>query len=300
MKQKKKIRNLINALIFLLPALIIYTVFRMYPAVTSLYYGFTDWNGLNKDFNFVGFSNFLEIFKDDMIKQSIANTVIYSLVVTVLQNILGLIFAVLVDNKRMKGKNFFRTVLFLPSVLNTSAICFIWAIILSPVIGVWGTMITKLGLSTFIPIDLLGGSNTALLTIAFVNIWQFMGYSMVIYLAGLQTVPDDLYEAAEIDGCNRRQRFWNITMPMIAPSITINIILTTVGTLKEFEHVYVLTNGGPGNASQVIGTAIYKVAFGDTQRFGYGIAISTLLMLAICGITVVQQIILKKREVAFE
>lgn len=299
MKLNRKSRAFLNTLIFLLPALVIYTVFRIFPAFASFFYGFTDWNGMSKSFNFVGLQNFAEMFRDDLILASIKNTIVYSLVVTVLQNVLGVLLAVLVDNQRIRGSKFFRTVFFLPSVLNTSAICFIWAIILSPVIGVWNPILELLGLTGIFPADLLGTSSSALLSVAAVNIWQFMGYSMMIYLAGLQAVPQNLYEAAEIDGCSGVKKFFHVTLPMIAPSITINVILTTIGSLKQFEHIYVLTNGGPGNASQVIGTAIYKVAFNDTQRYGYGIAISTILMLAIVVVSMVQMFVLRKGEKAY-
>mgnify|MGYP004684431843 CR=1 FL=1 len=296
----KKAVNIFNTLLFLLPALIIYTLFRMGPAIASLFYGITDWNGLSKDYNFIGFSNYLEAFGDPLFRTAVKNTILYSVVVVFLQNGLGLFFAVLLDKQWLRGRNFFRVTLFFPAVLNTAAICFIWGTILSPTIGIWKPVTQALGISTLLPSDLLGSSGSALITVALVNVWQYIGYSMVIYLAGLQSVSKDYYEAAAIDGCSEYKMFWKITLPLIAPSITINIILTTVGTLKEFEHIYTLTAGGPGNASHVMGTAIYQVAFGSTQRFGYGIAISTMLMLAICAITILQRRIMRKVEGDYE
>ena len=299
-KQKKKLRIMGSNLMFLLPALIVYTIFRMGPAVASLFYGFTDWNGLNKTFNIIGFDNYLEALSDPLVRTAVKNTVIYSVVVVALQNGMGLFFAVMLDKCWVRFKNFFRVVLFLPAVLNTAAICFIWCTILSPTIGVWKPVVEALGLASLLPQDPLGSMSGALIPVMLVNVWQFIGYSMVIYLAGLQSVPGDYYEAAAIDGCSGRKMFWKITLPLIAPSITINVILTTVGTLKEFEHVYTMTAGGPGNSSHVMGTAIYQIAFGSTQRFGYGIAISTMLMLAICIITVLQRKVMKKAEGAYE
>lgn len=302
MKQKteKKIKAFSSGFLFLLPALLIYTLFRMGPALASLFYGFTDWNGLSKDFNMIGFSNYVEALKDPLVHTAVFNTVLYSVIVVILQNGLGLFFAVLLDKHWLRGKNFFRVTLFLPAVLNTAAICFIWCTILSPTIGIWKPVTEALGLSNLLPGDPLGSAGSALITVSLVNVWQYIGYSMVIYLAGLQSVSKDYYEAAAIDGCSEFMQFWKITLPLIAPSITINVILTTVGTLKEFEHVYTMTGGGPGNASHVMGTAIYQVAFGSTQRFGYGIAISTMLMLAICIITVFQRKIMSKAEGGYE
>lgn len=299
-KSKKRWREFSSGALFLLPALVIYTLFRMGPALASLFYGFTDWNGLSKNFNMVGFANYLEAVKDPLVHTAVKNTVLYSVIVVILQNGLGLFFAVLLDKHWLKGKNFFRVSLFLPAVLNTAAICFIWCTILSPTIGVWKPITDALGLQAVLPTDPLGTTGSALITVALVNVWQYIGYSMVIYLAGLQSVSREYYEASAIDGCSEFKQFWKITLPLIAPSITINIILTTVGTLKEFEHVYTMTAGGPGNASHVMGTAIYQVAFGSTQRFGYGIAISTMLMLAICVITVIQRKVMSKAEGGYE
>lgn len=296
----KRRRALLSVLLFLLPAVAVYTVFRMGPALASLFYGFTDWNGLDKDFKLVGFSNYIEALGDPLVRTAIGNTVLYSVIVVILQNGLGLFFAVLLDKTWLKGKNFFRVTLFLPAVLNTAAICFIWSTILSPTIGVWKPVTQALGLAGLAPGDPLGSAKTALVSVALVNVWQYIGYSMVIYLAGLQSVSKEYYEAAAIDGCSGPKLFWKITLPLIAPSITINVILTTVGTLKEFEHIYTMTAGGPGNASHVMGTAIYQVAFGNTQRFGYGIAISTLLMLAIVVVTIIQRKVMSRGEAAYD
>lgn len=299
-KRRKKWRAFGNAVLFLLPSLIVYTAFRMGPALASLVYGFTDWNGLSKTFNFIGFANYLEAFSDPLIHTAVRNTIIYSVVVVFLQNALGLFFAVLLDKSWVRFKNFFRVTLFLPAVLNVAAICFMWSTILSPTIGVWKPITVALGLTKLLPSDPLGSMSIALIPVMLVNVWQFIGYSMVIYLAGLQSVPKDYYEAAAIDGCSGRKMFWKITLPLIAPSITINVILTSVGTLKEFEHVYTMTAGGPGNSTHVMGTAIYQIAFGTTQRFGYGIAISTMLMLAICIVTILQRKLMSKAEGAYE
>jgi raffinose/stachyose/melibiose transport system permease protein len=299
MNFNRKQRSFISAVLFLSPALIIYSVFRLVPAIASLYYGFTDWNGLSNIFHFVGLKNYYDIFKDNFVLSSLKNTAIYAVIVTVLQNVLGLLFAIMLEDNKIKGFKFFRTVLFLPSIISTSAICFMWSIILNPVLGVSKNILDFLGLTRILGTDLLGQGSTALITVAAVNIWQFTGYSMLIYLAGLQSVPQELYEAADMDGCGRLNKLLHVTLPMIGPSITINVILTTIGSLKEFEHIFILTNGGPGNASQVVGTAIYKVAFGDTQQFGYGIAISTVLLVAIIIINAVQLYILQRREVTY-
>lgn len=293
----KKTRKVVSFLIFLLPALLIYSVFRLVPAILSLGYGFTNWNGVSMDFDFIGLDNFKELFHDKMILTSIKNTVIYTVLVTVFQNGLGLILALMLDRKSIKGKSIFRTILFVPAVLSTAVICFIWSTILNPVVGTWGDIMGAIGLDGLFPQDPLGSTKYALFFVIAINVWQFAGYSMLIYLSGLQGVSEELYEAGAVDGCTGFNKFRYITFPMILPSVTINVVLTTIGCLKEFEHVYVLTGGGPGNATQVIGTAIYKVAFGDMQRYGYGIAISTVLLIAISIVTAIQLKIMNKKEV---
>lgn len=292
----KKTRKVVSVLIFLLPALLIYSIFRLVPAILSLGYGFTNWNGVSMDFDFIGLDNFKELFHDKMILTSIKNTVIYTVLVTILQNGIGLILALMLDRKSIKGKSIFRTILFVPAVLSTAVICFIWSTILNPVVGTWGDIMGSIGLDGLFPQDPLGSTKYALFFVIAINVWQFAGYSMLIYLSGLQGVSEELYEAGAVDGCTGFNKFRYITFPMILPSVTINVVLTTIGCLKEFEHVYVLTGGGPGNATQVIGTAIYKVAFGDMQRYGYGIAISTVLLIAISIVTAVQLKIMNKKE----
>lgn len=286
-----------SIMIFLAPALVIYTLFQFYPIVSGMYYGLTDWDGFSSNMNFIGFENFTELSNDPLIYKSIVNTVKLTFFVVVIQNGLGLTLAILLDRK-LRGITVFRTVFFLPVLLSTAVVGFIWSTIFNPVIGSWQAFFQFIGLDSIAKLDMLGNSDTALYTVIFVVIWQYVGYSMIIYLAGLQTIPRDLYEAADIDGANRWKKFKHVTFALIAPALTINMILSTIGTLKMFDHVYVLTGGGPGDASQVIGTAIYTVAF-NNYRFGYGVALSMLLFVAIAIISLIQLKLLKSREVSY-
>lgn len=285
-------------LFFLFPATVIYTMFQFYPMVSGLFYAFTDWDGFSPRKNWVGWGNFKEIAEDSLIITAVKNTVIFTFFVVLLQNGLALLLSVLLDQK-MKGIAIFRAVFFLPVLLSTAVVGFIWSTIFNPIIGSWGSIIQLIGMERWARADLLGNPDTALYTIIFVMVWQYLGYSMVIYLAGLQTIPKDLYEAADIDGAGRWEKFKQVTFPLIAPALTINIILATIGCLKAFDHIFVLTGGGPGDASQVIGTAIYTVAF-NNNRYGYGIALSLLLFIAIAIISLVQLKFLKRREDRFE
>lgn len=287
----------LNLLLFLLPAAAIYTLFQFYPMLSGFYYGFTDWDGLSPVMKTVGFDNFKEIAHDPLIFRSLKNTLILTLLIVTVQNGLGLMLAIMLDRK-LAGRALFRAVYFLPVLLSTTVVGFIWSAIFNPVIGSWGSILRAVGLNGLANLDLLGNSHSAIYTIVFVMIWQYLGYSMVIYLAGLQTIPGDMYEAADIDGAGRWRKFRNVTFPLIAPSLTINVILSTVGCFKAFDHIFVLTGGGPGDASQVIGTAIYTVAFSN-NRYGYGIALSMLLFLAIVLVSMVQMKLLRQREVDY-
>ncbi|ANE46554.1 hypothetical protein SY83_09995 [Paenibacillus swuensis] len=291
MQRTKKL----NLLIFLLPAVLIYTVFQFYPAMSGFYYAFTDWDGFSPDVTFVGADNFKAILDDSLFYTAVKNTLIFTVLVMVLQNALALLFAILLDQK-IRGVAFFRTVYFIPALISTAVVGFIWSTILNPVIGSWKIFFNAFGLTQIANMDLLGSPNTALYAIIFVMVWNYMGYSMIIYLAGLQNISKDLYEAAGIDGANRWHKFRNITFPLIAPALTINLMLSMIGCLKQFDHVFVLTGGGPGNATQVIGTAIYTVAFSN-NKYGYGIALSMVLFVSIAILSLFQTFVLKKREV---
>jgi raffinose/stachyose/melibiose transport system permease protein len=292
-----KLRRAWNLAIFLVPATLIYTLFVMYPSVSGLYYSLTDWDGLSPNYKIIGFDNFVEIFKDPFTYKVLKNSFTFAVLVVIFKNALALFFAILLD-KKLKMTGFFRSVYFLPAILSSIVVAYTWVTIMNPVFGSWQIFFRAIGLEQIASFDLLGSSSTSLYSVVFVSIWQNMGYAMVIYLAGLQTIPSDLYEAAEIDGAGRWRQFMHVTFPLIAPALTINLILTTINSLKEFDLVYILTAGGPLDSSQVIGTAIYKVAF-EMNRFGYGIALSLILFIIIAIVSLGQLIVLKKREVEY-
>lgn len=289
-----KANRLLNQVAFILPALLVYTLFQFYPIISGFYYGMTDWNGLSPTFHFVGMENFRQIFADPLISKAAVNTLKFTVLVVLLQNGLALLLALLVDRK-LRGVAFFRAVYFIPVLISTAVVGFIWSSIFNPIDGAWKAIFQFLGFEGLARLDVLGSPKWSLYAVVFVTIWQYLGYSMVIYLAGLQTIARELYEAADIDGAGRWQQFRHVTFPLLAPSLTINLILSTIGCLKQFEQVFVLTGGGPGDSSQVVGTAIYTVAF-NSDRYGYGVALSTLMFVVIAVISIVQLRFLKRRE----
>jgi len=281
---------------FLLPAFAVFTLVIILSAVLGFVYSFTDWDGVSKSTAFVGLLNFKRMLGDKVFYISVKNTLLITFINVVLQNMIALFIAILVD-KKIFGINFFRTLFFIPSLLSTAIVGFMWVYILNPVVGSLPYMLKSLKLGLLGGTDLLGNPRLAIYTIIFAVIWQVFGYKMVIYVAGLQSIPIDIYEAGDIDGVNAVQRFFNITLPLMIPSITINVFLTLVNTLRLFEHVYIMTNGGPGNATETIATMIYNVAF-SAHQMGYGTAVSTVLYIATLIIAVIQLKYMRKKEVS--
>ena len=280
---------------FFLPAVVIYSIFFLYPVLSGILYSFTNWQGLSKTIRFVGFDNFVELFNDRLFLASIKNTFVFAILNSVFQNVFALILALFLDVKLL-GRNMYRAIIYMPSVISSIVVGFVWSYILNPTIGV-NQIFGAIGLDGFSP-QWLGDVDLALPTLVFVTVCQSVGSTMVLYLAGLQDIPVDLYESASIDGVNWWQKIRYITIPLLAPSITISMILTTIYSLKVFEIIFVMTQGGPGNATETMATVMYQYAF-RTGRFAYGTAIGVILFVIVLIITVFQLKILQKREVQY-
>lgn len=280
---------------FMIPALLLFFTFFVYPSLGSIYYSLTNWHGLEKTINFVGLDNYMELFRDSRFYGAVWHTVQISVIVTVVQNGLALLLAVILNGK-IYGRNFCRVGFFLPCILSPLAIGFIWSYILNPVDGVLNAFFHIVGLS-FLANDWLGNANIALFTVMAIVIWQNTGYSMVIFMAGLNSVPDSYYEAAIVDGAGRWQLFRHITLPMVAPSVTINIMLSVIGCIKIFDVVYATTNGGPGNATETFTILLFSKAFGGNFEYGYGAAIAVVLFVFTMVVSQMLTRILRKREV---
>jgi len=296
-KVSEKQKNAVRFMMFVLPALAIYGLFYAYPIISGFYYSFTDWNGFGDDARFNGWDNFVELFQDDLIVIAIKNNFILSVVVVLVQNFLALAFAMLLYRK-IKGHTFFRAVFFVPVLLSTAVIGYIWEYIFNPLQGVLHLTFQALGLSGLANIQWLGDPAYAIYSICAVVIWQYAGYSMVIYIAGLQTIPKEMYEAANIDGAGAWHKFKQVTFPLLAPAFTINMMISVIGCLKMFDQIYLLTQGGPAHQTEVFGTLIYGIAF-KSQRLGYGAALAMVLTIAIVLISSVQYYFMRRREVSY-
>ncbi|MBW7457495.1 carbohydrate ABC transporter permease [Paenibacillus sepulcri] len=285
----------IPLLAFAAPALFFYVIFLLIPTIGGIYYSFTDWNGLFRQYNFVGFSNYIEAFTEDSrFIYSLFYTLKYVVAIVLLQNIVGISLAVLVESRiRTRTKSVFRTLFFMPNMFSVYISTLMWTFIFSTVFP----QLADKTILSFLDQPWLGSANMAFVSILLVSIWQGAGYLMVIYIAALQGVPRDLQEAATIDGATPFRKFLHITLPMIMPAITICVFLTLNGSFKIFEVVYALTGGGPGYSTEVIAFNIYQEGFARDLRYGYATAKAMILFLIILVITVTQVAVLKKREV---
>lgn len=280
--------------LFLLPATLLVLFIFLIPFIYSIVISLTDWNGIAKEIHFIGLDNYKELLHDSTIHDVLKNNFIYFVEIVLGQNILGIFLAELLREK-FKGRNFFRAILFLPTVICTVAVGFIWNLLLDPVSGYIPAFFAKMGWESLASIIWLGDKRTAIHVISLVNIWQWVGQTTVIYLAGMLSVDEALYEAAQIDGAGRWQKFWKITLPLLAPSITINLVTSTIGTLKIYDLPFTMTSGGPGHATESMAISIFTNSF-TYNKMGYGTAVSLVLFLFVLIVSIIQMTILRKRE----
>ncbi len=290
---RNKIKLELKWLLFLIPALAFYLVFFLLPTLSSTYYSLTDWDGINS--KYIGFANYKEMFHDKMILASFRNTALYTVGITVLQNLIGLLAALLLV-KKFRGVNFMRTMIFMPYIFSSLLIGYVWGFILEPNIGIVNNLLGYLHLD-FLQAGWLSEPPLARWMIVLITTWQCLGYSMVIFIAGLQGIPKELYECGDLEGAFGFRRFFHITFPLIAPAFTISVTLTLIGDLQLFNQIYALTGGGPGYATESIATIIYRVGFGTGTRWGYGAALSITLFVTILVMTVILVTFLRRREV---
>ncbi|AGA56676.1 permease component of ABC-type sugar transporter [Thermobacillus composti KWC4] len=289
----KKYQSTVSLLLFVAPAFICYLVFLLIPTFGGMYYSLTDWNGLNRTYSFVGLGNFVEALRDDRyFTDSIRFTLKYVLFMVVLQNVFALLFAVFIESRK-KLKTFFRTIFFMPNMISVIISAFMWTFVFSQVLP---QLAVKTGL-TFLDQSWIGDPKFSFFSILAVSLWNGVGYMMIIYMAGLQGVPEQVKEAAMIDGATPLQTFFKVTLPMITHAITICLFMTLNSAFKVFEVVYGLTGGGPGRSTQVMALNIYEEAFSNNFRYGYASAKAIILFLMVLIITVIQVSVLKKREV---
>lgn len=263
---------------FLLPALVVYILFVVVSVIWAGFYSFFDWSGVG-EMTFAGIQNYLQLFQDKTFLQTIWHTLIYTVICVAIQVFGGLLFAIFLS-RLTKGRALLQTLYYVPVVISSVAICQIFSKLLSVTpIGVVNAV-----LSIFNPelatMEWISNADVSLYVAAFVEGYKYLGLYMVIFYAALIGVPKDLEEAAIVDGANVVQQYWKVKIPYIKPVIIANCILVLNGSLRSFDISYLLTNGGPGNASELMSTYMYKQAF-SSMKYGYGSAIA-MAIVVIC------------------
>jgi raffinose/stachyose/melibiose transport system permease protein len=267
---------------FTIGALILYTLFLVIPGLMGIYLSFTDWNRYSSEIKFIGLDNFSLIFSKQNYWNSISNTVIFTIISIILKTVIGLILALLLTKAIRRLTNFHRIMIYLPAILPMIIVGIVFRSILHPATGILNEFLRSIGLD-FLTQKWLTNPHLALYSVIFVDAWKGVGYIMVIFIAGLQVIPPEYYEAAQIDGANKWSEFTNITLPLLTPTLTVTTVLNLLYGLKVFDIVYVLTNGGPGYATETVYTMVFKEF--SKGRYGVSTALSTLLfvVMTFCG-----------------
>ena len=277
-------------LVLVLPGMIIFTVGLIIPLFLSFRYSLTDWDGMTAKKTFVGLQNYIKLFKDKEFLESWWFTIKFTIGNTIIQNVLALLFAVALDSG-IRFQKLYRTAFFVPCLISAIVVGFVWLKMFSNVLLAINDL-----LGTGFNFLLFGKAETVLGGLLIANNWQWVGYWMLIYLAGLQSVPAELYEAAKVDGANAIHRFFNVTIPMLAPAITICVVGITTGSLKVYDLLVASTKGGPGRASTSVIYKTYTTAINGRQ-YGYGSAMTVTLVIALLLVALIQVKGLRKKEV---
>jgi raffinose/stachyose/melibiose transport system permease protein len=270
--------HLVPSVWFAIPAVAVFAVVVLYPTIEGIVYSFTSWTGLGGGVSFTGLANYRDLIHNSEALDALAHTLIIAAVVTVAQNLVGLGLAVAL-NSRIKSRSLLRTILFAPVVMTPIVVGYMWQFIYTPSGALSDALSGMLGTSGG-SVNFLGSPSLALWAVIIVIIWQYAGYSMAIFLAGLQNIPPELHEAAAMDGAGALKRFWWITRPMLRTAIVINLTLALVASLKTFDQVLALTQGGPGYSTQTLSTLLFNEAF-LFDRYGFGMTLAVALLVLV-------------------
>ena len=291
MSLRRRKETAVAAAVFLVPALLVIAVFVIYPILQSFITSGFEWNVYSSNKSFIGLANWAELLKDKVFWNAFKNNLLVMVLSIVIQMPIGLALATFLDKVGRKG-NVCKVIWFIPMLMSSVAIGYLFRYALDANTG-FVTAISKFfGGGT---VDLLGNTGTVLITCIFIIAWQFIPFYMVYYLAGYSGLPSDVHEAAMVDGATESQYFWQISLPLLKPTIKSAVVLSIVGSLKYFDLVYVLTNGGPSHASELMATYMYSNAF-SSYRMGYASAIASGMFLLISVIAIVTMRVLNGKE----
>lgn len=286
---KRKIKNLMRVLMFILPALIPLGVFWLFPMGEAIFMSFTDWDYMSSAYNIVGFDNYRNIFSDSMFYDALKNTLVFTLGTLVPTIALGLLAAVIL-RKKITGSAIYKAIIFSPWVTPTVVISIVWSWIFEPQYGLANYILQLLNMPKS---QWLQSSDTAMTAVILVTVWKGFGWAMIFYLTALERVPKELYEAAAVDGAGSWQKFKKITLPLISPTTFFLTIITTINSIQAYDQIQVLTQGGPSGSTRTILYLYYQTAF-ENFNIGEATAIAVIILLIIGALAGIQFIASKK------
>jgi raffinose/stachyose/melibiose transport system permease protein len=270
-------------LVMVLPGVALFAVFLLWPLVNAFSNSFFRWDGLGPKI-FVGFANYTQVLTSSVTWSSLQHTAVYAVGTALAKIVLAFLIALLVS-RRTRGVAFFRSVIFIPVLMSFVAVGVLWTFILDPNQGLLNGALGAVGLPD--KTAWLGQPGLALGSIMSVDVWKWLGYHVILFVAGLQSVRPELYEAAKVDGAGPVSRFWNVTVPAMRTMIGLNLIIAIAGALNVFDLVYVMTGGGPNGSTETVMTFMYRQAF-NVQQYGFASALASLLFLLVAVVTLIQ------------
>lgn len=288
---KKLYSNKLVITSLVLPGILLFVFAILAPICLSVYYSFTDYSGMGA-LNFIGIENYKILMKDDTFFLALRNSLFLAIGFICIQHPLALIVAAVLDKLSGKGEGFFRCVYFIPNVISVAVIAYLWKFIYNPDFGLLNNILKIFGVTEKIN---WFSADRAIWSVLIVLIWHGFGWGMLIYYSGIKNIDPVLYEAAAIDGATQVQTFLRITLPLMKPVIQVNVTMAVISALKQMETVYLLTNGGPGNATQFTATYLYQQAF-KAFKYGYGNAISVVFIIICLIATVVLNKVFEERQ----
>ncbi|MFU1720244.1 MULTISPECIES: carbohydrate ABC transporter permease [Bacillus] len=272
--------------LFLAPALI-FLLFVYIPIIENVFFSLFEWSSFQPEKTFIGLKNYIDLFHDPVFFTALRNNVLYAVISLIFQVGGGLILAAVLEDRLVrKWSPFFRTVFFLPVVISMTVIALLFDFIYNPEIGLLNQLLEAVGLDELTR-AWLGDENTAMLSVIFVSQWQSVGYIAMLYIVSIQSIPAELYESAQLDGAGKIQQFFHITVPQTKEMSFVAVVMTLTGAFTVFNEPYILTGGGPGNASEVLSTFLYKSAF-TKDMMGYASAIATVVLLLTLALSLIQ------------
>lgn len=274
--------------LFILPNFIGFVLFMLIPIVMALVFSFTNYDVISR-MDFIGLENYIDLFTDDQFLISLRNTLWYCLLTVPTGVVFSLLLAVLF-NRQIRGIAIFRTLVFIPVITSMVAVSLVWSMLYEDNSGLLNVLLGYVGLG---PVHWLTDTNLAMISIAIMSVWKGLGYNMTIFLAGLQGVPAELYEAATIDGANSVQKFFKITVPMIGPTSYFVTLMSLIGSLQVFDQVWVMTAGGPVDATKTVAMYLYQYGF-QFYKMGYACAAAYVLFILVFLVSLIQNISSKK------